>query len=71
MIMNPQRKRKVTLTVKMLILPAKERRQIMEATESKTFQLSQCAWDLLTVWNKGTDKTSTRIHTVVFVGRRS
>jgi hypothetical protein len=41
------------------------------ATERQTFQISQCDWDMLAVWKKGTDQTSTRMQIVVFVGRRS
>jgi hypothetical protein len=34
------------------------------ATERQTFQISQCAWDLLAVWKKATYQTSTRMQIV-------
>jgi hypothetical protein len=70
MMMNNQRKRKVTLTVPTPLCPAHTRRRSVAATERQTFQLLQCAWDLLAVWKKETDKTLTHMQTFVFVGRR-
>jgi hypothetical protein len=59
MKMSLQRRRKAPPTAQMLIYPAKARRRSVMETERQTFQLSQCAWDLLAVWKKET------VHTLI------
>jgi hypothetical protein len=70
MKMNPQRKRNDLPTGPMQLRPANARRRSVAATERQIFQISLCAWDLLTEWKKVTHQTSTHMQTVVFVGRR-
>jgi hypothetical protein len=41
-----------------------------DATVRQTFQLLQCAWDVLAEFKKETDHTLTHMQTGVFVGRR-
>jgi hypothetical protein len=57
-------------TDQMRIWPAKARRISVVATERQTFQLSQCARDLLAVWKNGTGQTLINMQIVVFVENR-
>jgi hypothetical protein len=68
--MNLQRRRKAPPTAQMLLRPAKARRRNVATTERQTFQLSQCAWDLLSVWKKLTYQTFIHMQIVVFVEKR-
>jgi hypothetical protein len=65
-----QMKKKGHPTALMRLLPAKARRRNAAPTKRQTFQLSQCAWDMLAVWKKQTYQTSTHMQIVVFVERR-
>jgi hypothetical protein len=70
--MNLQRRRKAPPTTQMLLLPSKARRiRSVAESERQTFQLSQCAWDLLEVWKKGTGKTLIHMQIAVFVEKRT
>jgi hypothetical protein len=42
----------------------------VETTERQTFQISQCAWDMLAVWKKLTGQNFTHIQIYVFVEKR-
>jgi hypothetical protein len=44
-------------TALMRVLPTKTIRRNVAATETQTFQLSQCAWVLFAVWKKVTGQT--------------
>jgi hypothetical protein len=67
---NLQMREKVHITALMRILPSKARIRSVATTERQTFQISQCAWDLLAVWKKLTYQTLIHMQIVVFVENR-
>jgi hypothetical protein len=66
---NLQMMKKGHITALMRLQLAKARRKSVATTERQTFQLSQCAWDLLAAWKKLRDQTLIHMQIVVFVER--
>jgi hypothetical protein len=54
----------------MRLLPTKARKRSVATTERQMFMISQCAWDMLSVWKKLTGQTLIHMQIDVFVKKR-